>query len=278
MRRCAKVGRMGRAKVRGICKLCLLEKELKLSHLLGRGVSKLLRELSGGDPVIMTPEIHLRTSRQVRMHLLCESCEEQLNEGGERYVTSLLWRVTDFPPLRMLRQTAPLKKESSHWSYSGESAGLKVDQFAHYAMGVVWRCAAHRWTTIGRQTAHVKLDDRLKDMRQYLLGGAFPTDMAVIVTVCTDLLSQTQCFGPAIYQTPEGHASYPFLVLGLHFNVIAGDAVTDYSNLCCVGSGEKWVFTGSHMEFSLKQYGELSKSAQVAQNVQELIPGLEASE
>jgi hypothetical protein len=249
--------------------LCLQEEELQRSHLVGRAVTKLITRMSRGPAVVMTPEVVLRTSRQVTAHLLCKHCEDLFSKNGEQYVTGLLWRGKRFPALDILRSATPLKRESTHLSFSGLAAGFKMEKLAYYALSVVWRCAVHKWPTIGLQTANVKVENRLDDIRQYLLGDApYPEDIVVVISVCTDLVSQLQCLYPSVYLSPDGYPSYPFLVLGLHFNVIVADSRTDFSQLCSVASAERWIFAASHEEFSTKQFGELHKEAKVARNVQ----------
>ena len=66
----------------GTCKLCLQEKELQDSHLIGRGIYRLIRREQGEDPIVMTPEIVLQTSRQVSDYVFCKDCEQKFSEGG----------------------------------------------------------------------------------------------------------------------------------------------------------------------------------------------------
>src|SRR5690348_15528213 len=71
------------------CKLCGLERLLCDSHLLPSALYALLKSPSK-DPVVLTSRIVMHSSRQTTTYLLCEKCEDRLNEGGETWLIPLL--------------------------------------------------------------------------------------------------------------------------------------------------------------------------------------------
>jgi hypothetical protein len=87
----------------GRCPLCRKEgKELQESHDISAGVYRIAGR--DGDPVVMTPEIFLSTTRQLKEYLLCSDCEQMLAKKGEDYVIPLLRQdKNNFPLLKLLR-------------------------------------------------------------------------------------------------------------------------------------------------------------------------------
>src|SRR5258708_1409466 len=94
-------------------------------------------------------------------------------------------------------------RESDHSSsrFFGPDFGLDMDKFAYFAVSVVWRIAACRWQMPdGDLTMEVQLGDFQENMRKYLLGEIpLPSDMAVIVIVCSDIESRQRFFHPGAF-------------------------------------------------------------------------------
>jgi hypothetical protein len=71
----------------------------------------------------------------------------------------------------------------------------------------------------------------------------FPTGVAVIAQVCTDIGSRLGTFAPsATIGAPN--TGYSFLVRGLWFHIITGDNLPSVfvENCCCVKSARKVIF------------------------------------
>ena len=254
----------------GTCKLCLQEKELQDSHLIGRGIYRLIRREQGEDPIVMTPEIVLQTSRQVSDYVFCKDCEQKFSEGGEKYVTGLVARKHTFPLLDKIK-LALYKVEKTHVEVSGEKIGVNTDKLAYYAVSVVWRAGVHVWKTIGPQVTLVSLSSgNLERMRKYLLGETpLPDNVGVVVTVCSDRLSQLQVLFPTMLAEPTNYQDYWFLVLGLRFNVMVGlaGAKVDFSQVCCVRSSGRKIFVMDMENITLEALKHFLPNAKVAQNV-----------
>jgi hypothetical protein len=254
----------------GICKLCLLENELQDSHLVGRAIYRLIREEEGEDPIVMTPKIVLQTSQQVSDYLFCKHCEDRFSNGGEKYVTGLVWRKDKFPLLDKIK-LALYKVELRHLEVSGENIGIDTNKLAYYAVSVVWRAAVHVWKTIGQQATSVILPAAdLEKMRKYLLGeGPLPDNVGVVVTVCTDQASQMQVLFPTMLADPTTYQDYWFLVRGLRFNVMVGlaEAKVDFTKVCCVRSAGRKIFAANMEKMTLEAVRHFHTTAKVAQNV-----------
>ena len=254
----------------GLCKLCLQEKELQDSHLIGRAIYRRIRKDEGEDPIVMTPDIVLQTSRQVSDYVFCKDCEDRFSKGGEKYVSGLAWRKDGFPLLDKIKLSL-YNEKATHIEVSGEKTGIVTDKLAYYAVSVVWRAGVHVWKTIGQQTTSVVLPPAdLEKMRRYLFGEApLPDDVGVVVTVCTDLVSQMQCLFPTMLAQPTTYQDYWFLVRGIRFNVMVeiGDSKVDFSQVCCVRSPGRKVFVTDMRKNTLEAVRHFHTSAKIAQNL-----------
>jgi hypothetical protein len=69
------------------CRLCHNEGvELQRSHLLSAAIYRILRDdgrAPNPNPVVITPEGRVQSSKQQRAHLLCRPCEAILAREGE---------------------------------------------------------------------------------------------------------------------------------------------------------------------------------------------------
>lgn len=171
---------------RGICKLCLQERELQRSHLLAASIIKTLRGdgLPNPDPIVATHEIALQTSRTITDYLLCRDCEDLFSKNGETWTIANIAREGSFPLWEQLKQTVPVcVLEQKHWAvYSGaEAFGPKMEKLRYFALSVFWRSAVHQWKNV----AHLpKLEfGRYEEpLRRFLHGDAsFPSEMALII-------------------------------------------------------------------------------------------------
>jgi hypothetical protein len=106
----------------GICKLCLHTKELQDSHLLGRAIYKLCRQ--EGDPIVMTPDLVLSTSWQVRDYVFCRDCGQRFSREGEHYVSGMVCGNTRFELLDLLQRTTPIERRKTYEALSGALAGV----------------------------------------------------------------------------------------------------------------------------------------------------------
>jgi hypothetical protein len=206
-----------------VCKLCLKPRKLQDSHLIGRALYKMSRDARYA-PVVMTPEVAMHTSQQVRDYVFCERCEGLLYKGGEEYVTGLVNDGKSFPLFGRIT-LAPFagKRVNARglMQYSGVKLGIDTDKLAYYAISLVWRAAVHKWRTLGQQNTSVALSDKHKEqMRRFLLGQiGLPHDLGIVVTVCTDLGSQGLVFAPTRSKGTD-FSTYAVLVRGIYFRVI----------------------------------------------------------
>src|SRR5689334_20945536 len=79
------------------CCLCLRSRELEESHLIPAGMYRISRGDPHGNPnpLLLSPDMFLQTSDQVKDYLLCHDCEELFNKNGERWVIAHCYREKD---------------------------------------------------------------------------------------------------------------------------------------------------------------------------------------
>lgn len=252
----------------GICKLCLKRRKLRKSHLLGRAFYKMCKEV-GSEPIVMTPQIILPTSRQVSDYVLCEACEQLFSRNGESYVSKLVYDGTDFPLLDKMSVALTVTEETNLLVYSANAMGLNVGKIAYFALSVFWRASVHSWATIGSQRTSVSLGACEEPIRKFLLGkGPFPADIAVVVHACSDHGSKGLIFFPtaAIGST---YATYSILVRGVYFRLLTGLTPRAHGRrLCIVNSPRHVIFQENCIRRTLHAYGHLRETARVANRLQ----------
>src|SRR5580704_8172965 len=215
---------MARKKQRGPCALCLQDRELRRSHLLGRAIYVLNRD-GNVDPVMMTPQLIAPTPRQLWRHLLCGDCEQRFSRHGESLIMRLVQRKTEFALLDRLNVAMPFQEEPALSAYSGSAIGVDTEQLAYYCLSVLWRSGVRQWRTLKEQMTGVSLGMFEEPIRKYLAGEAvFPANVAVHVWVCADTASRFNTFAPTKSKgTPL--LKYSLLVRGLWFHIFTADNI-----------------------------------------------------
>lgn len=169
----------------GICKLCLVQKELVDSHLMPRALYSYCRS-ADAEPIKISSEIALSTSRQTKAYLLCSKCEGVLNEGGEMWILPKLAGIDrkSFPLYEIISSEAPAFDEPDMKIYYGANIpGLEIGKITHFAMGLFWKAGVHSWHKDGK-TSRIELGPYAEKIRKYLIGDdAFPRHVTLSVNV-----------------------------------------------------------------------------------------------
>jgi hypothetical protein len=168
-----------------ICPLCLLPKELVISHFIPAAAYKPLyaENLSVNEPMVMTPRKIFQSSRQITGRNLCSDCEHILNEGGEMWTLDKLATLSTFV-LRDIVCTAPLiVNEDDFKVFNCEALPeLKIDKLVHFSAGLFWKSAACTWPMLNGPVNQIDLGPYKEPLRQFVLGLApFPRDMCLII-------------------------------------------------------------------------------------------------
>jgi hypothetical protein len=215
----------------------------------------------------MTNATAKTSSRQLQAYLFCAECEDRFNKNGERYV--LKWIAPRqvakgvFPLLDRINLAIEFRKTSAFSIYSGIQIGIDTDQFAYFALSILWRAAVHRWRLPDRRFAE-QLDLGAYDepIRQYLMSEApLPNDLVVVLTVCTDSESRAMLYNPA-KRADLPFQGYGFLALGVHFDIFLGPNLPDgFPECCCSGSRQHAIFVQNCRERTFQAFAALARTS-----------------
>ena len=245
----------------GTCRLCLREGvELQRSHLLSAAVYRVLRDESGvrnPNPVQITPEGSVQSSKQQRAHLLCQTCEAILSREGEDWIFRHGMKNDGrFPLADLLRTYTPsvgTHAEHTRLYESNLIPEINAAAITHFAVGIFWKASLYPWNT--DMTIPVNLGGYDNHFRRFLLGEtAFPQD--AVLTVCVreggviDKLTHTPhgMSGPKI-------STYQFPTPGFSFVLTIGKQIPLRTSQYCFvrGLGRPIVTTVAVEQFLLNQ-------------------------
>ncbi len=253
----------------GQCKLCLQERELQLSHLMPAALWAGARDpsLRNPNPVAVTATVSKTSSMHLRARLLCSACEDRFNRNGERYVLSWL-RPREiangrFPLLDRLKVALTIHSTPDLNAYAGDRVGVDTEKFGYFALSILWRAAVQRWRLPGgRLTQQIAIGELEERMRKYLLSEAdFPSDVAIVLTVCVDADSRGTFYPPAVRRDATG-SSYGMLVQGVHFNIATGsDIPVPVRSICCARSPQHPIFLRDCREDTFRSFCTLASTS-----------------
>jgi len=233
----------------GKCKLCLLEKELRKSHYLPKGLLRYLQEhsLTNPNPVTVTPDSVLQTSQQITDYLLCEDCEQRFNLNGERWLIRHMARIDSFPIWEMLQESKPLAANEDRVCYAGAAIpGLRMDQLLYFAMSVFWRGSVHSWKDRGGNRHGIDLGIYEEPIRQFLLNGPFPEDVALTISIWR---AKGNVVLATYFPTPGDTSDYSTFLLyipGIEFLLSLGQNIPKPTRLSCSVRTPQQVIYASH--------------------------------
>jgi hypothetical protein len=219
--------------------MCLREDVvLKCSHLTPASVYRLLDSPNAPNhnPVLITSQGVVQTSREIKDYVLCEQCEDLLNRNGENWVLPLLATRENFPLYDLLTSVAPDIVEPDVTAYAGaKNPRLRVNDLTHFALGIFWKASVHTWKSGSSSGSRIELGISGEKIRLFLRGDApFPEYIALGVNVMpppvTTMLSYIPREGTAL-----GDGRYlSFYVPGILFTLAIGKGLTKevcfYSN------------------------------------------------
>lgn len=219
---------------RGICKMCLLERDLVLSHLMPAALYAYCyrdehRPIKYGDGFL------LPTDRQTKDYLLCEDCEDILNHGGESWIADKLatWERT-FPLYNILAKLpADFDEDGMVVYFAAQNPEIKVDKLTHFALGLFWKASVHPWKT-GRTEPRIELGPYSEDIRKWLIGeGSFPKHVYLITAIERPARAQIALNDP--YEGVRGGGHNFFVhVPGLLFMLTVGKTVDESMQWLCI--------------------------------------------
>jgi hypothetical protein len=252
----------------GICKLCGQKAILQQSHLLPSAAYRLLRGSVPGseDPILGhwgdDGTVLLQTSKQIQDFVFCWDCEQRFNAGGENWVLTQLASGPASPLFDAVSGLLPIYNEPDFRIYS--TAGLSefdTGQITHFALGVFFKAAVHRWT-VERRKLRLQFGRYLEPVRKYLLGtDGFPerTTLMFCLFPPSDLPKAISV--PYRWNVNDCH-TYAFCVVGLEFVLSLGKQIPDWHRNCCfVTAPNRPVIVTDHSQKQMR-----SRSIQIVQS------------
>lgn len=248
----------------GLCKMCLSEKDLVLSHLMAAALYDYCRA-PGCSPVRVGGRAY-PTDRQVAEYLLCSDCENVLSREGETWVIPRLATMDrSFPLFESLTKQPPALSEDGADIYcAANNPEIKAEKLAHFAMGMFWKAAVHSWRCDDRIT-NIELGPYAEGIRRWLLGeGRFPERICLQIAVSTPGRAQILFINPYEGRRSEWHSFFVY-VLGVLFVIHVGKQVRDASELCFRQNAAHpiWIWDKIHADFEMvfaNQYKNVHKT------------------
>lgn len=234
----------------GTCKLCRVHGNLRESHFMPAAVFLQLRTPSRKNPhpVLITKKVSTTSSRQVKDHVLCNDCEQRFNSFGESWVLANMSRPTGFALQDALKRTGPFAEGEGFALFSGVSIPeIDTDSLAYFALSVFWRAAIHQWKSIDGNMEPLDLGTFEEEIRSFLLGGPFPMNAVVTVSVWP-----TSRVLPAAYTPREGEAlgfrMFNFMIPGIEFRLYIGSFPLELRSLCVKTSPQRVIIASASLE------------------------------
>jgi hypothetical protein len=205
--------------------MCLTSKELVSSHLMPAFLYDYCRKgehrpLRFGDGAIFP------TDRQTQDYLLCEACEDVLNQGGEKWIADKLATMErTFPLYDTLTKVPPIFDEDGMLIYLGEqNSDMEVKKLIHFATGIFWKASVHSWSA-SETKPRIELGPYSERIRKWLRNEAvFPKRTHLVIAIEKPLQAQITVNEP--YEgVPQAWRTHFMHVPGILFMLSLGGSV-----------------------------------------------------
>ncbi|MGD0778476.1 MAG: hypothetical protein ABSC05_37325, partial [Candidatus Solibacter sp.] len=158
------------------------------------------------------------------------------NKNGEKEVLKWVFNGNNFPLADRLAVAHPHHQFGENVAFSAADIGIDTDKFGYFALSVIWRGAVHEWDTPWGKSTVLDLNQAEDPIRRFLLEQTgFPDEVAIVMSVCTDIYSRGAFFMPSRVLNFQG-TCFAFLTVGLHLMVFIGPETKTIREMCCVRS------------------------------------------
>ncbi len=220
--------------VKGICKMCLIEKNLVRSHLIPHAIYAYCR-VNGATPVYVGNGIVSASDRETQDYLLCVECEDILSKGGETWVNSKLARMDprSFPLYDMLvRGPAAYADDTGGIYYARDNPEIDTNKLIHFALGIFWKASVHSWTR-NKTDPMIDLGNQSEAVRKWLRGeGTLPRDMSLHISLSKPDRAQIILLGPSA-KAPRPWKTFWMHVPGVAFSLNVGPEIPVEMHMLC---------------------------------------------
>ena len=254
------------------CPLCLIEKPIVKSHLIPQAMYDYCR-LPGGNPISITSELVIATSRQLQDSLLCLECEGLLNRGGEDWLLPLLATIDGaFPFYDLVTTIRPDVEEDGSACYAAaRNPEIQVDKLVHFGMGVFWKASVHSWSG-RRKNPLIDLGPYGEPIRKFLRGEAdFPDHMAFVVGVLPPNRGLISFSQPYRGSAANWH-NFLFYIPGIEFSLCVGRGVDQEQRSVCIASNPLHPILVTDFSKSVREvFAGVWRKARKARNVEKYL-------
>ncbi|EOB6547656.1 hypothetical protein ACHE4L_004195, partial [Vibrio vulnificus] len=214
------------------CGLCLKERELKISHLMPKGLYKKLRKQKTNSQLILSQSSSGTsgfTDKQVVGKFLCDECEQKFSKNGENTVVRDCFDSRDdsFPLLSMLDRANVLAEVNDRVLLDCR-AHLDTESYQYFAASIFWRASA--WNC-SKYKKYCNLGVKYQEeFRLYLNGEAgFPKHAYITVYIDSDDDKFPMLSFP-VSSKKIGYHQHVFYVPGVRFSLRLGRNVGEIKN------------------------------------------------
>jgi hypothetical protein len=192
------------------------------------------------NPILVSARGRIQSSEQIKDFLLCRDCEQRFSRNGERYTMTQVNRKGGFKLLQTLENSTN-KRSAGGFTFYYQTSTLGIDRakLAYFALSVFWRAAVHVWHRLEQTEPMIRMGIYEEPIRKYLLNETpFPSEIAILLFVCTDSYSQN-----VFYQPSQGNAEKPytwtFQARGLNFFLSGMEGMRPELTGACLVNGAK---------------------------------------
>lgn len=212
------------------CLLCGKYSDLKKSHLMPKGLYKIVSQTYcpyDSAPVwaSQSDKSVLCSNYQITKRLLCSVCEDRFNKHGEKYIMqNCLKNARTFNLKKNLDSASPsIHVRGSSYFNPKDVPALNTDKYMYFVASIVWRVTATDWGNDDITYLHGSLPAELKESIQlYLLNKKeFPKNVYITVCVDSDVEPVPMMTLPSGEIEKNMHMS--FYIPGVKFNIFFGD-------------------------------------------------------
>ena len=184
----------------------------------------------------------------------------RINEGGEAWVYSMLWRDEEAFPLRealLLKHGAVESTPEYSVFESASIPAVRPGQLEYFAASIFWRGAAHVWRLHGSESTRLAFGSYEEEFRRYLLGAAWPANAVLFVYVSAgmDSLRNTVTMWPSLQAVNDEFTGYCFAVPGVIFWLWLGALPYDMLGTYSASSAGKYVYISDEFDIRKAEKG-----------------------
>jgi hypothetical protein len=181
----------------------------------------------------------VQTSRQLKAHLLCRSCEERFSKNGENWVLRHCHRKDGrFPLAALLAARNPDISSAGTTTrvyYAANIPEINVAALAYFAASIFWRGSIYGWNEDG--STPVTLGPSQERFRRFLMGEEdFPKDSILWVVVRDARGIDRLTYAPIGERKGNFHV-YKFPMPGLGFSLSVGKNIPANHRQGCLVHG-----------------------------------------